>query len=313
MEDDFSFRIRGSLPKRSRVTSDQWRVRISPHAVVPPVWLTSEDPDVPLAEMKSVVVRSDGYPTEKVARAMALQWQGMLIRAFARCRLAVDFGNRAYKGCITEAGLRDLQENTGARVLNDTHGVMVFESDSRAVLFVRTGGDIQTPVKVERLMREMEDLAQGDHSISEQEQLAYNLFSASFGSVTADARFLNLMMAVETLIEQRERPQHVQTHVVQLIELTKTDPGLDQSERDSLLGALRQLRRESVGQAGARLAKRLGGKRYRDMEAPQFFKSCYDLRSKLVHGVHPRPTLEEVGRAAGSLEVFVSDLLGSTN
>lgn len=308
----FSFRIRGRMPKRSGIATDQWRVRISSDGVDPPVWLTSENSDVSLADSENVVVRSDGYPSEEEARAMALDYRGVLIRAFARCRLAVDFGDRAHKSHFTEAGLRTLEEKSGRRVLNNTHGVMIFPSEPRPLLVGGKGGGIRTPVKAVRLVREIEDVFRGEGPASGREQLAYDLFSASFGSVTDDARFLNLMMAVETLIEQAERPDRVQAHVEQLIRLTMTDSGLDQGERDSLLGALRRLGRESIGQAGARLAARLGDKKYREMEAPQFFKSCYELRSKLVHGVYPRPTREEVGRAAASLEIFVSDLLGGT-
>ena len=43
--------------------------------------------------------------------------------------------------------------------------------------------------------------------------------------------------------------------------------------------------------------------------APEFFSRCYRLRSQLVHGLMPQPTLAEVVRSQGELRRFVSDLL----
>jgi hypothetical protein len=62
-------------------------------------------------------------------------------------------------------------------------------------------------------------------------------------------------------------------------------------------------------QAGRRLAESLGDRRYAEEEPRRFFTRCYDLRSKLVPGYHPRPERGEVDALAATLESFVSDLL----
>lgn len=137
------------------------------------------------------------------------------------------------------------------------------------------------------------------------------LFNASFFQPTADSRFLVLVMAVEALIEPVSRSPEGLEHVDRLIEQTRaaTLPGVD---KDSMIGALQWLRRESINQAGKRLASmRLGGRLYSGRAAPEFFSYCYQLRSNLVHGNLPIPTFEEVGNVACILEVFVSDLLTS--
>ena len=45
------------------------------------------------------------------------------------------------------------------------------------------------------------------------------------------------------------------------------------------------------------------------LDARKFFKVCYEIRSRLVHGQAPRPTRDEVGAVAAHLENFVGDLL----
>jgi hypothetical protein len=117
------------------------------------------------------------------------------------------------------------------------------------------------------------------------------------------------MMAVETLIEQEERPEDVRAHVTQLIADTR-DSGLAQNNRDSLVGSLELLKIESVGAAGRRLAASLGDRTYMD-ESPSIFTRCYEMRSQLVHGRFPRPAPGDVGSCAVGLECFAGDLLGA--
>jgi len=67
---------------------------------------------------------------------------------------------------------------------------------------------------------------------------------------------------------------------------------------------------ESINHTGRKLATtRLGSQHYGGKDADSFFSYCYGIRSRLVHGQQPIPDRAEVGSAAASLEVFVSDLL----
>src|SRR5215207_4341102 len=65
------------------------------------------------------------------------------------------------------------------------------------------------------------------------EHLAFDLYSASFFQPSADARFLMLMMALETLLDPQPRPQSVQDHVTQLLDWTK-GAALPEAERASI-------------------------------------------------------------------------------
>ncbi len=63
------------------------------------------------------------------------------------------------------------------------------------------------------------------------------------------------------------------------------------------------------GQAGRRLARTLEPRRYMDLSPSKFFTRCYEMRSALVHGHVPRPTMIEVDLLAANLTVFVGHLL----
>jgi hypothetical protein len=97
-------------------------------------------------------------------------------------------------------------------------------------------------------------------------------------------------------------------HVQSLIEATEQS-GLGKSETDSIKGSLSWLFNESIGQAGRRLAKTLEPRRYKDEAPAAFFTHCYEMRSGLIHGIHPLPTRNEIDAWAAPLEVFVANLL----
>lgn len=270
----------------------------------------SAGPEIPLSESKRFIVRSDGYTAEEEAWASAGKYRDVLIRAFSRLRIAADFGDRAAKGGFYEAGLRMLEEQGSRhRVLNDVHGIMVFPTEPRPAFVSMSGAGIRTPAKGDRLVQAVSDLLGSEWGISDRERLAYDLFSSSFSASSADARFLDLMMAVETLLDPKPRSEPVLEHVNRLIAATCEAAGLPDSEKSSIRGTLAWLRVQSIGQAGRELATSLAENRYQNMTPSEFFSACYNVRSKLVHGAHPRPSRMEVGTLAASLELFVSDLL----
>lgn len=115
-------------------------------------------------------------------------------------------------------------------------------------------------------------------------------------------------MALESLIDPAPRPEDSRRHVLGMIEATERS-GLVKSEIDSIKGVLSWLLDQSIGQAGRRLARTLEPRRYKDEAPAAFFNHCYEMRSRLIHGIHPLPTRNEIDAWAAPLEVFVADLL----
>jgi hypothetical protein len=256
----------------------------------------------PLNDADWVFMVGRGYESEEVAAQAAARWRGYVERGFARVSVPADFDART--GVLTSVGQQMYEEQTGERVLNET-ALNVFDEDPWP-RFVRVG-----PVSavVGRsfavVLGAIKAAAERDLRVPEQEALAYNLFSASFSQPQEDARFMMLMMAAETLINLQPRAPEVQAHVDDLMALTRK-ADLPANERQSILGTLKWLYDESINQGGRRLAERLGNRRYADESPERFFTSCYSIRSGLVHGNHPRPSVD--GRVA-ALETFVADLL----
>jgi hypothetical protein len=269
---------------------------------------TSPREKVAIKDADSLVLKGSAN-SEEQAWLRGKMTMGALQFAFARLRVAADFGRRRPTGQFTDRGLEMLEHSVECTVLNNEHGLMVYPAQT-APSFVSVGTPTpQIAVQDHRLGVALRAALDKGHVPNDQERLAYDLFAASFFEHSADARLVALVMAIETLLEPRERSSEAREHVGKLIESTQRAQ-LPERERESLLGSLRWLRQESITAAGKHLVNdRLGDRRYGDYTASKLWAEAYDVRSKLVHGSVPRPSHKEVGIYAAKLETMVSALL----
>ncbi len=193
-------------------------------------------------------------------------------------------------------------------MLQDVHGLMTFPSEPAPRFAMIGPASVRAGRAHTSLAEALQDAKDADLSLSDVERLAYDLYAASFSETNADARFIMLMMALETLIDQKPRSAGVIELVNSFISQA-SGSGIEKKEMDSLSGSLQSLRNESIGQAGRRLAEQLGDKPYDGQDLVKFFSTCYAMRSNLVHGSKSRPSRDEVSRGGASLQVFISDLL----
>jgi hypothetical protein len=236
-----------------------------------------------VAETTEIVLRGCGYATEDEATAAARRWRTVLELAFARRNMQADFGDRARRGSgLSRPGIRMVEQQTGRRVLNDAHALIVFECDPPPSFFATSARGVIS-INATRLDQAVEAALTVEVASPSAHNLSFDLYSASAFQPSTDARFVMLVMAVETLLDPQPRPESSLAHVEHLIALTQA-ADLPDSERASLLGSLQWLRHQSIRQAGKALAATLGDRTYMDMTPSMFFARCYELRSRLVHG-----------------------------
>lgn len=272
------------------------------------ITLGSPNVGISIKDSIQLVLIGQGYNTLEEAQAEGEIYRDRLTLAFSKLRFPADFGDRAVKDFfLTTYGLKMLEDESGNIVLNDIHGIQVYESNLNPSF--STGNAKAFITKSKETTLEALSLAFSNKaSIHQKKRLAFELFSASSFANYTDARFMLLMMALETLIEQNKRVEEELALIDELINHVKMS---NVSNKEPIIGSLYNMRTESIGAAGKRLAGNLTEK-YMDKSPEIFFKSCYDLRSKLVHGHIPRPTFVEVGAVCGALEAFVADLICHT-
>lgn len=306
---DFSFRVRFLRSPTDTVNIDAPRWEWSIGEDLPSLVLCSHQQEDVIKDSKTLVFKSEGWPSEEDAAQASGKYVPALMLTLARLRVGADFGSRAPNSAFTRAGLGMLEKESGFRVLNDVHGLMFYESEPHP-RFVNFGADVIREVNQRHLEQVFSIAVEETGQPTERERLALDLFNASFFQHSADSRLLVLVMAVEAVLDPPLRSEKAVTHIESMITATKESELLSPNEKQSLLGSLNWLKCESINQTARKLvANRLGERKYMEKEAPAFFSYCYNLRSQLVHGEHPLPTQEEIGSAVGELEVFVSDLL----
>lgn len=305
----YAFRIRFVLGERVRIKAESSElVRAQVDADGENVVLKPRDSDCnSLSDAQVLVLLGEPYHTEAEARDASSKWLNALKIALSSHKIGADFGDRARKSGFTDAGLEALEAAYGGKILNDVHGVMIFQPERGQRFAVKSLSE-HTPMPARSVVESIRMMHGQGAEMTPVEHLAYDIFSASFFQPSADARFLLLMMAVEVLIKPKARSAEVQDHVHAMIASTDAS-GLPANEVKSLTSSLKWLLDQSIGQAGRALARTLVPLSYMDMAPDQFFTCCYSLRSKLVHGHDPLPTPEEVDSHAAQLAIFVSDLL----
>ena len=303
----YGFRIRFHVSARVRISSEENALQLASRFDGEEVILQGADRNKSIYDNGELLVYGSKYPSVAHATEAGREWIGIIKTAFARVNLGADFGDRTAKGFFTKHGLKLLEQGSGGRaVVNDVHGLQVFEEPRP--YFARMDVAPLKGIQQERVLKAIDVAAELGAVMSERNQLAYDLYSAATGETSADARFALLMMAIETLLDPQPRSGQARSHVDALIAATESSD-LPPSEIHSLVGSLKWLHDESIGQAGRQLAAQLGDRTYMDESATKFFTNSYALRSRLVHGAYPRPEWRMVESRAGSLELFVRDLL----
>ena len=271
------------------------------------ILLSTGKPDRTFSNSDWLILRADGLPSAERAGELGQVCRKAVMLAMASLRMAGDLGDRAPKGWIARFGLEMLEDQCGQRFLNDIHGLMVFESEPRPRFASVGAPTLSVARRIDEFKRAFTMSLPLASGFSKREEAAFTLYSSAAFQRSQYARFLLLVMAVESLIVLERRGAHVLEYVERLVAQTKSNSALSASERDSLVASLEETRRESIRAAGRRLAdERLDGTKFDGQSAAAFWGEAYTLRSRLVHGNHPLPTSDEVGKAAAQLEVFVA-------
>ena len=304
---DFSFRLKIRMARGRRLAFEEpeWQL---PDPDGHDVRMKSLKKDEPLREAEWIAVRGSGYPSEEAAAGAGEMFRGVLERAFAQLRVGADFGDRSLGGFNMAQALVEVLERESQRpAMSDRHGLMTFPTEPPPMFF---GGSAQgyAPPHREAVVAALTHGAARE-PVDEIGRLAYELFgAASFVEDSPEARFMLLMMSVETLIECQDRSAEAQSLVREYLDSVRASD-LPQDEKDSLQGQLGFMLQESISQAGRRVAESLTGQTYGDLDPVAFFRKAYGLRSRLAHPTASGPSRQEVSEWLGPLEAFVGDLL----
>jgi hypothetical protein len=142
------------------------------------------------------------------------------------------------------------------------------------------------------------------------ESLAAEIFALGRFIPSFRARFLTLMSGIEALIETAPRSRRLVNVISTFQErvLKLSGRTADKPTKASIRSALEWIKRESIGQAGRRLAQEVDGKQYLGKPAVKFFQHIYALRSEILHAGATRTEVDLLA-VANATSDFLADIL----
>ena len=306
---EFSFRARLTTSPSKRFNEAAPELMLpTVERQAPPVTPKTFGEPTGISEARELLVVGGPYNSADTAGLVGARYKEALAVAFARLQLGVDAAGLFQTGQFFTSGLNLLAAGQDHRVLNDAQGLTVFDS-AIPTKFARLGNaQMRHGISSPRFTRILTAILERDVRLSEREELALELYHASHFEELERSRFLTLMIAIEALLDPKERDSPALELVATFLKSVAEASELDALTKASLLGSLQFLRRDSISQTGRALSReRLGDRLYEGMRSDKFFTHCYEIRSDIVHRGHVRD--KRSGLPTGELDRFVSDLL----
>ncbi len=307
---DYTVRIRFRLPGNRSLNIDDTEIVIGNYSEYGEVLLKSADNQSPIKEADWLVVKVSSFPSKEIAESSALEIEDVICRSLAHLNIGADFGRRIHGGGFFKEYLNQLSGQSDQVVLNDEVGAMIFPTELNPIVARPGEMTFTVSVQADKLLGACQLALAERQKLTERERMAFDLFTMAHKvNESADARFVLLFAAVETLLVPKSRPEVSRDHVDHLIDITK-EAELPATEKQSLVGTLNWLKAHSIRSSGkAFIRGELGTKEYNGVVAERFFVNCYDLRNRLLHGQKPHVDWREVSNIVGYLEIMVSNLL----
>jgi hypothetical protein len=308
--EDYTVRIRFRLPK-DKLNIESSEIALGSIGKDKVVTLNSIDGKTKISEAVWLVLKSEGWSNEADAQAGAELLVDILCKSLAANNLSADLGRRTSGGgFFFKAFLSSIEQTTGKVVLNDECGPMVYKTSLSPLMAMVNGISAHIKVNQERFVTAFSQALKRCESYTEKERMASDLFAMAQKSVeSADARFVLLFAALETLIEPVERPVSSREHVEQLIKLTKNSD-LPGKEKDSIIQQLKIYKNRSIRWSGRQFVEnRLGDTEIIGLKPVEIFLKSYDLRNRLMHGLEPLADWKDVSNLVGQLEQMLSLIL----
>jgi len=302
------FRIRVHLSRNLRIQSDmpKFSGRIGEPAI--DVVISVPNEQLSIKESEELIFSSALFQTEAEAATFGSRFL-WATKLFALTKgLPIDFGDGPPQFVLSRAGERYFAQQYGHPVAWDKPGLMIVD-DVPGLRFMSGSATAVVGFQIADLVSGVSAFFRDDLKLTDREMLAVDLAIGSFFEKSARAKFLMLMTAFESILELKPRPELSRRIVREFRDILRMS-GVEASEKQSLLGGLGWLEKESIHQTGRRQSREvLAGRTYGGMDAERFFDECYGLRSDMTHGRRGGPQDEDARRRIYDLRRMVSDMV----
>lgn len=201
------FRIRFRLPDGIVLKSDKASLRL-PTSTGGSEYVLDAVGAKTLNESQWLLIKDagDGFATEGEAREAGRQAKNAVMWWGAKARAGVDVGDDTSKAVVTQAYIDLYREEQGVRLLNELHGLQVYEEDPELpTQFVAASVEPKVLKSTEDFARHFREAVDRRLEIDEKATLAFELYGLSHFEAAERARLLTLISAIEAASEAKPR------------------------------------------------------------------------------------------------------------
>lgn len=236
------------------------------------------------------------YDDKKEALKMGKKLYFNVLLNGYKCNFNYNMGDHFYDGCayIEEEVDGDFNEYyrneefffSSQRHYSNNLGLMIYEVDQlddydkkyKVEPFHFCGGFGEEDITILNNMKKFKE----DVSYDEEIQKVFHLFSLVEDADLGE-RILLLCQILETLSTPEEKSDEVKQLLEQCKNLMKNSD-IDQSEKDSLISALDNLKYESSRKKIKKLLDKYNKNNYKEFDKYEVIRKCYSFRSLVIHG-----------------------------
>lgn len=257
---------------------------------------------------QGIALRSSEFATADGARAEGERALLRLLHASIENGYGVSLKPRIPPGFITEYGKKALGGDRFDVILDDEFGLCVYEEKGRTA-FANVGTpQLLTSQPIDRFIESWQRANVQVTTPSGRLLTSYDLYANARFENSSRARFLLLVMSIESLVEQTPRTVAEQLAVDAAISAVQAS-GLSADEVGALTSGIAMLKNNSIAHSTKLYLTRAHEAGVLSVpESSLQFAKAYNIRSKLVHrGITPAPS--DLADRAAELERIAKELL----
>jgi hypothetical protein len=306
LEKGYMFRIKFQTPENERITmpgNNEIKAKLFDKLDITLKDVSTED-----HKNGIYILKGGAFDSKEEAERFALKIRDSILSYCAANGKGVSFNSFGFKLFITDAGkewVKSLFGFVGSEIYEDRFGITIYESD-KDVKFVSSNPSLVVGHPADNFIHGIENRIKLPKEFNDKELLTLEIYTSSSFEKTNNSKFLQLMMGIESMLDLEESDKEIQdmlNYFISYINNSRMEPG----KKQYLTSSIGNLKKESITKAGIRISnKYLSGKQYHGKNPGDFYKYCYDLRSKLLHECKNSPEIDDV---LGDFVTFVGDLI----
>lgn len=274
----YKFQLRFKIPHTSFIDDDVTSTELSLANCSQKILLVSR-PSKNFKESVTFDAIGDGFPSLEMAISFGQKTRDTILICCALLRMGVEIGKN--EEFLDPSYLKQGIKGQSYVQPKNIDGLVVYPQEAK-IEHVSINFSMQNGTPLEKFQRVFSKSFDFCENLDKKLSLAFELYNSHFFELSTRAKFLQLISIVECLAKQAKSKKKIIDHLERLISLSKKEvsnlENISNDEVDYFIQRLHNLKRESISMACQNLIQK-----YLSDDDAAVFKTCYNIRSKLVH------------------------------